>query len=210
MSHYKFPKDTCELSNKVLKQPYSAFVNLVSIIVLVLFLLFSRNFYISCIFISLIFFEIIHCYSHMKHLDSNRQALLIHLISYITLISIAFVFYKKSSYRPHLYLVLLWIVLFFIDLGLFIAKISNLYTIILTSIEFLLLFIMYSKLFFTTTTKPWMITVITFACLIILALINEAIFCNQLMSIKKLPYHIIVELFGLGFFTSLGFLLLKI
>jgi len=145
MSHYKFPKDTCELSNKTLKQPYSAFVNLVSIIVLVLFLLFSRNFYISCIFISLIFFEIIHCYSHMKHLDSNRQSLLIHLISYITLISIAFVFYKKSSYRPHLYLVLLWIVLFFIDLGLFIAKISNLYTIILTSIEFLLLFIMYSK-----------------------------------------------------------------
>ena len=210
MSHYKFPKDTCELSNKTLKQPYSAFVNLVSIIVLVLFLLFSRNFYISCIFISLIFFEIIHCYSHMKHLDSNRQSLLIHLISYITLISIAFVFYKKSSYRPHLYLVLLWIVLFFIDLGLFIAKISNLYTIILTSIEFLLLFIMYSKLFFTRTTMPWMITVIVFASLIIIALINEAIFCNKLMSMKKLPYHIIVELFGLGFFISLGFLLLKI
>jgi hypothetical protein len=146
---YRFPFDTCEPIQKgIIQQPYSALVNLLSIIVLIVFTFYVCDINTLSVLLFFIFFEIIHILSHIQHMQGPIQSTLIHLIAYGILFTTWWTFQKYVLVQPSIAMIILWFLLFFIDLIIFVIKVPTIYIIISSIILFLLLFFMYWKLIF--------------------------------------------------------------
>ena len=83
-SSYTFPFKTCETPNKKgIAQPYSAFLNLISSLIILYFLFKSKSNSSKLLLFSILLFELNHTFSHTIHLNNNIQVFVTHLLAYL-------------------------------------------------------------------------------------------------------------------------------
>ena len=216
---YEFPKSTCERpqTNSIIAQPYSVFVNLLSIILLAYFSLESKVFIHQIPFALLIAFEVIHSFFHAVHLEKSQwiiqgidlQKYTLHFVGYIILAVLFYDFYDFTQTLPETGF-LLWL-LFLIVLDIysffqtyFLLKIAPLI------LMFVSLFYYYASCF-SKKSKQYLYGLIVSVAFIFLFEWIEVTFGKQLMeSWSWFPFHIFVETSGLVAFYFISQLLLDL
>jgi hypothetical protein len=201
-----FPNDTCELSeNKFIKQPISVFINIISC--MMIFFYYKKNH--SIILLSLLLFQIFHAFSHAVHYHGNIEFLnfinsrpnhrfgVQQFIQHLLAFNINVSFMKHYKYNIYLKTSILIILL---DIYYFIFE-NNIIIGILTQGLLVFLTIYKNFTYIEMLNKLCILTAI-----LIILLINEKKNCKKMLKFKKLPYHALVEVFGLFYF----YLIIKI
>lgn len=204
---YKFPIETCEKPNKdlIIMQPFSAFINLLSCIIIIYFIYKCKSIYVKLLLISFLLFELAHTFSHIRHIDTKIQSNMIHFIVYLIGLNLIFTIQYLSKQKYNLWYLLLIIII--IDLYIWIY-IRDIYMII--SGLFIMIFIITSSYHFLPDFFKKKMTFLLFtAFILLLVLYNESINCDKMIKFKNLPYHAITEIIGLILFTSLSYLFVK-
>lgn len=179
-----FPNDTCELSeNKFIKQPTSVIINIISCIMI--FYYYKKH--KSTILLSLLLFQVFHAFSHSVHYHANTQQFIQHLLAF----NINFCFMKHYKYNIF-YKTSIFIII--LDIYYFLFQ-NNIIIGILTQGLLLFLTIYKNFTYIKLLNKLSILTVI-----LIILLINEKKNCLIMLKFKKLPYHALVEVFGLFYF----------
>ena len=209
MTEIYFPFNTCEEPNKksYIAQPISAFINMITCLILIYFFLQAKTSIIRLLILSFILFEIFHTFSHITHIDGTIQSNIIHGIWYFLSFMVLIASIKITKQYPNIYTILILLTIIIIDINLFFQA-NKLYMIFTGLTLPVVIIISYYNLYPICIKKaiPYLI-----ALLIILGivLINEKINCLNMMKYAKLPYHAIIEIIGMILFTLLSYIFLQ-
>ena len=205
VNKYIFPFSTCEKVDIAswVAQPWSAFVNALSTIILLAMMFIARSPVVKLAILSYAMFEAWHTFSHMVHIPGESQTLVVHILGYVmTFTTLAAIITLSGSGMPPLWFLLGLVVIIVTDIALFIwvgglpIIISGLAVfafIILANYKILPAHFYYLLPYF----------IVGLAVLIAL-FVNESYNCRWMMEARQLPYHAIVEVVGLVLFTMLG------
>lgn len=203
MDDYLFPFHTCErpyaISNHV-AQPYSVLVNLISCFILIYALFTSRNRYIQFFFGTLFVFEMVHTYSHYRHLPNKIQLKIIHMLAYLVNITYLLVFVNITGRIPPIQILVIYFVLVLLDLKFFSDQkfigyfTTQLLIISLTNIYFY-------PIVSHIIPKQYLIAFVTLILILILLFLNEMYNCEKMLNHMLFPYHVIVESIGVIIFV---------
>ena len=206
MKGFLFPFSTCEKINKkgFIQQPYSAIINGISAIIVLFFLLHTKLGPLFYLFLSIFFFQIYHMFSHMLHINSNIKTNTIHIISYLVNFSLFYVLYEKSKQDLNIYFLFLYASLILLDLYAF-FHLSTIY-FIPTQVILLLSLIVYYFKHLPNLLKQNMPLLLINIFIIYGLVLNEKYNCeNMLEMFPNFPFHILIEIFGLLFFSFFSF-----
>jgi hypothetical protein len=209
MTEIYFPFNTCEEPNKKswVAQPISAFINMITCLILIYFFLQAKTSIIRLLILSFILFEIFHTFSHITHIDGTIQSNIIHGIWYFLSFMVLIASIKITKQYPNIYTILILLTIIIIDINLFFQA-NKLYMVFTALTLPVVIVISYYNLYPICIKKaiPYLI-----ALLIILGLvlINEKINCLNMMKYAKLPYHAIIEIIGMILFTLLSYIFLQ-
>jgi hypothetical protein len=209
MTEIYFPFNTCEEPNKKswVAQPISAFINMITCLILIYFFLQAKTSIIRLLILSFILFEIFHTFSHITHIDGTIQSNIIHGIWYFLSFMVLIASIKITKQYPNIYTILILLTIIIIDINLFFQA-NKLYMVFTGLTLTAVIVISYYNLYPICIKKaiPYLI-----ALLIILGLvlINEKINCLNMMKYAKLPYHAIIEIIGMILFTLLSYIFLQ-
>ena len=206
MKGFLFPFSTCEKINKkgFIQQPYSAIINGISAIIILFFLLHTKLGSLFYLFLSIFFFQIYHMFSHMFHINGNIQTNMIHTISYLVNFSLFYVLYEKSKQDLNIYFLFLYASLILLDLYAF-FHLSTIY-FIPTQVILLLSLIVYYFKHLPNLLKQNMPLLLINIFIIYGLVLNEKYNCeNMLEMFPNFPFHILIEIFGLLFFSFFSF-----
>jgi hypothetical protein len=209
MTEIYFPFNTCEEPNKksYIAQPISAFINMITCLILIYFFLQAKTSIIRLLILSFILFEIFHTFSHITHIDGTIQSNIIHGIWYFLSFMVLIASIKITKQYPNIYTILILLTIIIIDINLFFQA-NKLYMVFTALTLPVVIVISYYNLYPICIKKaiPYLI-----ALLIILGLvlINEKINCLNMMKYAKLPYHAIIEIIGMILFTLLSYIFLQ-
>jgi hypothetical protein len=209
MTEIYFPFNTCEEPNKksYIAQPISAFINMITCLILIYFFLQAKTLIIRLLILSFILFEIFHTFSHITHIDGTIQSNIIHGIWYFLSFMVLIASIKITKQYPNIYTILILLTIIIIDINLFFQA-NKLYMVFTALTLPVVIVISYYNLYPICIKKaiPYLI-----ALLIILGLvlINEKINCLNMMKYAKLPYHAIIEIIGMILFTLLSYIFLQ-
>lgn len=206
-----FPGDTCEpiQKNAFIQQPYSAMVNLISIVILCIFATQSSSIQVSSVLFFLILFQMIHMVSHSWHRNGSSQAILVHMTAYGILFTTWWTLQTYARIAPSLAIILLWLFLFGLDLMMLVLGAPTLYLILSVVVLFLLLFFMYRKVIVNKKNGLLIYWLMGSIILTIGLIGNEALHCQKMLKWKPLPYHVLVEMAGMLVFVLFSMLLIK-
>lgn len=201
MSQYTFPFSTCEKpnNNNIVLQPYSAFVNLLSCIVIFYYLCKIKHFYSFFLIFFIFCFQLFHMFSHCFHIPGFFHIFSIHSLSYCINISLLYALYiktKKSFTTEFILFLMLFVALDIYSL----LNLSLIYYVICQSVIFLgILFYYYHVLpVFIQEAIKWVFFLIIF---ILILEQNEINNCHYMLSMNSsFPYHIVIEFSGLILF----------
>ena len=101
MSEYTFPFNTCEKPNKnVIAQPYSALFNLINCVIILYFLLRTKQKYTFILLCSILSFEVFHMFSHIHHIQGSIQINITHSLTYFMNLAFFYLFYCYTNRLP--------------------------------------------------------------------------------------------------------------
>ena len=185
-------------------RPYSAIINGISAIIVLFFLLDTKIGPLFYLFLSIFFFQIYHMFSHMLHINGNIQTNTIHTISYLVNFSLFYVLYEKSKQDLNIYFLFLYASLILLDLYAF-FHLSTIY-FIPTRVILLLSLIVYYFKHLPNLLKQNMPLLLINIFIIYGLVLNEKYNCeNMLEMFPNFPFHILIEIFGLLFFSFFSF-----
>ena len=202
---YIFPFSTCERSDTSswVAQPYSAFINAISTIILLAMMMQAEPLVSKPTILSYALFEAWHTYSHMVHIPGESQTLVVHILGYsISFTTLAAIIILSGSGMPAWWFVLGLMVIIVSDIALFI-RVGGLPIIISGLAIFAFIVIANYKLLpphFYHLLPYFMVGL----ALLIALFVNESYNCQSMMESRQLPYHAITEIVGLVLFTMLG------
>lgn len=215
MDVWTFPKKTCEPEGAsfCIDQPYSFLVNLTILAVLLVLFGRARTLPTRTALLCFIVFEILHAWSHARHIPGRFQLTIIHLIGYTFFLSIGWCLQTRLNvlqkyWRFRYWIISLFVVLFVADVYFFLFgkyPIAQVFTsaLILFSLIVICLPLMTNRL------RSWWIATLISSVLVFSQIAIEARFCSTWRRrFPRFPFHIIVELLGLCSFTLLGIALL--
>lgn len=204
-----FPFKTCEEPNKNtwIAQPVSAFINMITSIILIYFFLKAKTLIIKLLILSFIAFEIFHTYSHIKHINGAIQSNIIHGIWYFLTFMILIASVKMTNKYPNLYTIIILLLIIIIDINLFFLP-NKLYMIFTALTLPIVIVISYYKLY-PNNIKNAIPYLILLLLIVGLLLINEKYNCEYMIKYAKLPYHAIIEIIGMLLFIILSYVFLK-
>jgi hypothetical protein len=193
-SSYTFPFNTCEKPNKTgIAQPYSVFFNLISCIIIIYYLINTKNNYSKLLLVSILLFELFHTFSHCIHINNNSQIIITHLLAYLVNFSYLFALYYYSNVFPNIiFLIYLFVIILF-DIYAF----QNLSFIYYLSSQFLIfssLFLYYYS-YFPNEVQEKIPSIFALTLLIVILFINES--CNGKTMLERFPdfpFHILIEI----------------
>ena len=195
---FVFPYNTAEKvrENDLVKQPYSAFVNALTCIMLLYFLLKTETFHGFLLIGSILLFELFHTFSHTIHLKHIYflQTKILHSIALIVNVTLLYALNKASNKDISIGLLLFIILLLGFDNYAFrhlhISYYINTQIVIFFSIMYY--YFSYIKKFIT----PFKIKLyITGFVIGYLAFMNETVNGEYMMkNYSDIPFHIIVEI----------------
>jgi len=194
---YTFPFDTCEIPyrhSSSIAQPYSVSVNLVTLTILVIAVVMTKNPYIRAFFVFLGLFEAFHIYSHIQHLPGNTQIIIIHVLAYLVNLSFLAIFIHLTGRVTPLFLAVYGAIvlldIYFLFKHVFIGYFSTQIALIVWVIVFYWTFIRrYIPL-------GWLIALVVLFALIIALFVVEMKYCESMMAKHPFPYHTFLELVG--------------
>ena len=207
---YIFPFSTCERSDTSswLAQPYSAFVNATSTLILLAMMIQADPLVSKLALLSYALFEGWHTFSHMVHVQGEIQTLVVHILGYlISFTTLAAIIILSRSGMPAWWFLLGLAVIIAIDIVLFI-KVGGLPIIISGLAIFAFIVAANYKLLpphFYYLLPYFMVGL----ALLIALFVNESYNCQSMMEARQLPYHAITEIVGLVLFTMLGWCFVK-
>jgi len=195
---FVFPYNTLEKvrENGIVKQPYSAFINLLTCIMIIYFLMKTKTFHGFLLIGSILLFELFHTFSHTVHLKDiyYLQIKILHSLALVVNTSLIYALYKYSKKDLPMNLVLFIILLLVFDnyafKNLHISYYINTQIIIFFSIIYY--YYPYIKKFFTSDK----IKLYTIGFIVgYLAFMNETVNGEYIMNhYSNIPFHIIVEI----------------
>ena len=200
MNEYTFPFSTCEKPNKNgIAQPYSSLLNLINSIIILYFLLKTKQNYTFILLFFILCFELFHVFSHSIHIFGSIQINITHILSYCINFAFLFFFYNYVKKIPSISFILFYIFFILLDIYSF-CNMNVVYYIFSQALLFLsVLFYYYSFLSKNIKNKINIIFFLVF--LIIILFLNEKFNCEKMMSIYPyFPYHIIIEIIGIVLF----------
>jgi hypothetical protein len=191
-----FPFSTCEKPNKSgLAQPYSVFVNLLSIIIILYFLFKTKNIYSFLVILSLLAFECVHSFSHAIHLPSYIQNNITHFIAYSINIFFLLTLYNYTHKVPNILFCIFLIIVTIIDIYSF-MNLSFIYYFSSSMIIFFSILIYYYR-FIPKNKKKYILIIVLLGALIILLFYNEKVNCKKMLEMfPNIPFHAFLELNG--------------
>lgn len=202
-----FPFKTCEKphKNSIVKQPVSAFFNILSCIILIYCITIVKTSAIKICLFSFLLFQAFHAFSHTHHIDGNLQQNTIHLLSYLISIISFYTLFTLCKKLPPYPILLLLIILVFIDIYIYLFQNQSILGIFswfaIIGVTYLSYYIYYPK--FIKTILNYIIFGLVILSLFIL---NEKMNCETMISYANLPYHAVIEIIGLVLFSSLGYM----
>ena len=202
---YIFPFSTCERSDASswVAQPYSAFVNAASTMILLGMMIQAGPLVSKLTLLSYALFEAWHTFSHMVHIAGESQTLVVHILGYLmSATTLAAIITLSGSGMPPLWFLLGLVVIVVADIALFIW-VGGLPIIISGLAIFAFIILANYKLLPAHFYYLLPYFIVGLAVLIAL-FVNESYNCRWMMEARQLPYHAIVEVVGLVLFTMLG------
>ena len=200
MSEYTFPFNTCEKVNKNgIAQPYSLFFNLINCIIILYFLLQTKNNYTFMLLFLILCFELFHSFSHIVHIKGSIQLNIIHLLTYLINFAFFYLFYSYTKKFPNKFFILYLIVLVCLDIySLF--NLTIIYYLSTQSIIFISLLLYYYRLL-PKIIQNSIYKLILLVGFVILLVLNETYNCERMLEFyPHFPYHIFIEITGIVFF----------
>ena len=200
MSEYTFPFNTCEKVNKNgIAQPYSLFFNLINCIIILYFLLQTKNNYTFMLLFLILCFELFHSFSHIVHIKGSIQLNIIHLLTYLINFAFFYLFYSYTKKFPNKFFILYLIVLVCLDIySLF--NLTIIYYLSTQSIIFISLLLYYYRLL-PKIIQNCIYQLILLIGFVILLVLNETYNCERMLAFyPHFPYHIFIEITGIVFF----------
>ena len=198
MGKYNFPFDTCEKTQQksYIKQPYSAFTNLITSIMIFYFLINSLHTRSFFLILSFLFFELFHTFSHSIHIPGNIQMQITHSLSYLINFSLFYFFYNYTKKIPNIEFIILYLLIIALDIYS-VIKLPMIFYLFTQAALFL------SILFYYKNAIPKRLQdnfyILLFLVFTIIALfINEMYNCTTLLNINE-TYHFIYLLKLLDF-----------
>ena len=209
MTDIYFPFNTCEEpnKNKWIAQPVSAFINLLTSLILIYFFFKAKTIIIRLLILAFILFELFHTYSHITHINGTIQSNVIHSLWYFLTFMLLIASIKMTKKYPNIYTIVILIILIIIDINLYLL--SNKFYMIITGLSLpIIIAISYYNLFPKNIKKaiPYLIGLLIIVGIV---LINEKINCENMMKYAKLPYHAIIEIIGMVLFTLLSYVFIQ-
>jgi hypothetical protein len=204
MSKYNFPFDTCEKSQQksYIKQPYSAFTNLITSIMIFYFLINSLHIRSFFLILSFLFFELFHTFSHSIHIPGNIQMQITHSLSYLINFSLFYFFYNYTKKIPNIEFIIFYLLIIALDIYS-VIKLPMIFYLFTQAALFL------SILFYYKNSIPKRLQnnfyILLFLVFTIIALfINEMYNCTTLLNMfENIPFHIFIEIVGFFVFFIL-------
>lgn len=200
MNEDTYPFNTCEKPNETgLAQPYSAFFNVVNSMIILYFLLKTKHTYAFILLFSILCFELFHIFSHSIHIPGTIQVNVTHSLSYFMNLAFFYAFYSYTKVIPSYGFMIFILVLICFDIYS-VMHLTIFYFLLSQSIIFISLFCYYYKLLPVEIRKSlYSIIFVIFA--IILLFLNEKYNCASMMQYQpQFPYHIFIEIAGIGLF----------
>jgi hypothetical protein len=200
MSKYIFPFNTCETPNKKgIVQPYSALVNIITCLIILFFLLKTKQTHTSILLFSILCFELFHLFSHIIHIHGSMQINVTHMLTCFMNLAFFYVYYCHTKNLPNNKFLLFIFILVCFDIYAF-KNLNIVYYMLSQSLIFIsLLCYYYSSLPILIQNNIYRLIVPI--CIIILLVLNEKYNCDKMLAINpKFPYHIFIEIVGLFLF----------
>jgi hypothetical protein len=200
MNEYTFPFSTCEKTNKKgIAQPYSVFFNTITCLIILYFLMKTKNIESFILLFIILIFESFHVFSHTIHISGPIQINITHILTYCMNLAFFNVFYHFTHFFPSYSFIFYMFVLILLDIYAF-CNFSFVYYLATQSIIFISLLVYYFPLlpkFIQTSVYQ----IIFFVGVIILLFLNEKYNCEKMLKIyPHFPYHIFIEIFGIVLF----------
>jgi hypothetical protein len=200
MSEYTFPFNTCEKPRKNgIAQPYSALFNLINCVIILYFLLKTKQTYTFILLFFILCFELFHVFSHSIHITGPIQINITHILSYCINFAFLLFFYNYTKKLPSIWFIIFYIFLIFLDIYIF-CNMNVVYYIFTQALLFLSVLFYYYPLL-PQSIKDKIIIIFFLVILIILLFLNEKYNCEKMMYIyPDFPYHILIETIGIFLF----------
>lgn len=208
--HYLFPFNTCETFNSQddyalgVAQPYSAFVNFLSSLYMLFFMLFTAKKYnVKRCAMTFILFELFHTYSHIAWISWQRYV--VHLFGYIMgFVGVYPLLYrqndaKRNSTRGHKFITMA------VLLDMSIVWYTNLKGIwgIGTGLVVLTSIVLPKVNELPVKMGTQFVTLSVGTLVLFFLFVIESQFCAQMLRSFDFPFHVIVEVWGSVLFVLL-------
>lgn len=200
---FVFPFSSCEKPQKIgIAQPYSVFINIISIFVILYFLIQTKNIYPFLLILSLLIFECLHTFSHAIHLPGYIQIIMVHSIAFIINILYLITLYYYTDQIPNIYFSVFILCLFLFDIYSFMF-LSFVYYFSSSMIIFFSILIYYYQ-YIPKNKQSYIITILLLGFSILILFYNEKYNCKNMLSMfPGFPFHVLLELNGTVIFYFL-------
>lgn len=195
-----FPFSTCEKPNKTgIAQPYSVFINVITIFIIIYFLFQVKNIYAFFLILSLLAFESVHTFSHIIHLPNYIQINIIHCLAYIVNFCYLLAFYNYTNKLPSPLFATILIILLLFDIYAFLF-LSFVFYFTSSLLIFFSILIYYYK-YIPKDKQHYILIILGLGILIMLCFYNEKMNCKKMLEIfPNFPFHAPLEIAGLFVF----------
>jgi hypothetical protein len=192
-----FPFSTCEKPNKTgIAQPYSVFINVITIFIIIFFLFQVKNIYAFFLILSLLAFESVHTFSHIIHLPNYIQINIIHCLAYIVNFCYLLAFYNYTNKLPSPLFATILIILLLFDIYAFLF-LSFVFYFTSSLLIFFSILIYYYK-YIPKDKQHYILIILGLGIFIMLCFYNEKMNCKKMLEIfPNFPFHAPLEIGGL-------------
>ena len=194
MKEYTFPFDTCEIPQETgIAQPYSVSVNIITCLIVLSFLLHSKNIPNILLLLSLFVFEVFHTFSHFIHIKGPLQYTITHIAGFLVNIAFFNLLYRTTNVFPPVYYIVFLLLILSIDLYSF-FNLSFIY-FVFTQIFFFIAILGFYYPLLPQKIKYNLHIILGFTLLIYLCFVNEKINCKRMLTLfPQFPFHVIIEI----------------
>lgn len=199
MSEYTFPFDTCETPRKKgIAQPYSAFCNLISCIIIFYFIIQTKHLPAFLLLLSILCFQLVHLFSHCIHIHGYLQMDVIHGLAWVINLTFFYFLYSYTHIWPSTWFMTFLISFASFDLFAF-CYLPAIFYIGTQSILLSVLLLYYLR-YLSKSIQRIIYYIIVIVGIVTLLLLNEEHNGKRMMAFYPFPYHIFVEISGIILF----------